>query len=235
MSGSQELGTARLKAASVLANLLPALTHCKPDFNYRITGYYSFFSTVTSILPLPSFWLSLSDFSNAVPQLEKPRIPVPGAGVWWWGSSAGLGSGSGVNTPGEWPQLLQQSNLKGWSHLPEGLAGLWMQKGVMVALVQSILTMVSPISSPMTTFSILSWSILCVNKSPKVSAQHLQLRFSRGKTCWVFLWWITLKEGRFKLDLMKKSLLREWWGPGTGCSEKLWLPHPLKCPRLHEA
>jgi len=25
--------------------------------------------------------------------------------------------------------------------------------------------------------------------------------------------------------------LREWWGAGTGCSEKLWMPHPWRCSR----
>ena len=28
------------------------------------------------------------------------------------------------------------------------------------------------------------------------------------------------------------SLLREWWGIGTACPEKLWMPHPQGCLRL---
>ena len=25
--------------------------------------------------------------------------------------------------------------------------------------------------------------------------------------------------------------LREWWGAGTGCPERLWIPHPWRCSR----
>ena len=31
--------------------------------------------------------------------------------------------------------------------------------------------------------------------------------------------------------LGENSLLRGWWGSGTGCPEKLWMPHPLRCWR----
>jgi len=27
------------------------------------------------------------------------------------------------------------------------------------------------------------------------------------------------------------SLLWEWWGAGTGCPERLWMPHPWRCSR----
>ena len=27
------------------------------------------------------------------------------------------------------------------------------------------------------------------------------------------------------------SLLREWWGAGTGCPERLWMPCPWRCSR----
>jgi len=37
-----------------------------------------------------------------------------------------------------------------------------------------------------------------------------------------------LKEGRFRLDVRDKL---EWWGVGTGCSERLWMPHPRRCSR----
>lgn len=42
-----------------------------------------------------------------------------------------------------------------------------------------------------------------------------------------FMW----KERRFKSDIRKNSLLRLWWGTGTGCSEKLWMPQPWRCSR----
>ena len=40
-----------------------------------------------------------------------------------------------------------------------------------------------------------------------------------------------LKEGRFRFDTSNKSLLREWWGAGTACQEKLWMPHTWRCSR----
>jgi len=40
-----------------------------------------------------------------------------------------------------------------------------------------------------------------------------------------------LKEKRLRLDTRGKSLLRWQWGPGTGCSENLWMPHPWKHSR----
>ena len=40
-----------------------------------------------------------------------------------------------------------------------------------------------------------------------------------------------LKEGRFRFDIRKKfftvRVVRHW----TGCSEKLWMPHPWQCSR----
>lgn len=52
--------------------------------------------------------------------------------------------------------MLHKSRLKGWIHVPVGFAGLSMKKEVMWALLQSLL--VPPISSSLTTLSILSWS-----------------------------------------------------------------------------
>ena len=43
-----------------------------------------------------------------------------------------------------------------------------------------------------------------------------------------------LKEGGFRLDigiLVRHSLLGGWKGTGTGCPEKLGMPHPWKCSR----
>jgi len=40
-----------------------------------------------------------------------------------------------------------------------------------------------------------------------------------------------LKEGRFRLDVRGSVSLRGWWGTGTGCLERLWMPHPWKCSR----
>ena len=31
--------------------------------------------------------------------------------------------------------------------------------------------------------------------------------------------------------LVRNSLPRGWWGAGTGCAEKLWIPHPRRCSR----
>jgi len=42
---------------------------------------------------------------------------------------------------------------------------------------------------------------------------------------------IKLKEGRFRLDIRKKSLLWGWWNSGTHCTEKWWMPHPWKHSR----
>lgn len=40
-----------------------------------------------------------------------------------------------------------------------------------------------------------------------------------------------LKEWRFMLDVRRNSSLRGWWGSGTGCLEKLRMPHPWMCSR----
>ena len=40
-----------------------------------------------------------------------------------------------------------------------------------------------------------------------------------------------LKEGRFRLDVRGNVSLRGWWGTGTDCPEKLWMPHPWRCSR----
>ena len=40
-----------------------------------------------------------------------------------------------------------------------------------------------------------------------------------------------LKEGRFILDIGGNSLLREWWGVGTGCLERLWMLRLWRCSR----
>ena len=37
-----------------------------------------------------------------------------------------------------------------------------------------------------------------------------------------------LKEGRFRSDIYRKFSLRGWWDTGTGCPEKLWVPHPWR-------
>jgi len=34
-----------------------------------------------------------------------------------------------------------------------------------------------------------------------------------------------------QLKTLTDSLLRGWWGTGTGCPERLWLPPPWKCSR----
>ena len=39
-----------------------------------------------------------------------------------------------------------------------------------------------------------------------------------------------LREGRFRLGIKGKSQ-REWQGAGTGCPERLWMPHPWRCSR----
>jgi len=33
------------------------------------------------------------------------------------------------------------------------------------------------------------------------------------------------------VQLIAKKHLREWWGTGTGCPEKLWMPHPWRQSR----
>jgi len=43
--------------------------------------------------------------------------------------------------------------------------------------------------------------------------------------------YLKLKERRFKLDVRRKPSLRRWWGTGTRCPEKLWMPYPWKCSR----
>ena len=35
----------------------------------------------------------------------------------------------------------------------------------------------------------------------------------------------------FRLDLGGSSLQGEWWGAGTGCPERLWMPCPWRCSR----
>jgi len=35
-----------------------------------------------------------------------------------------------------------------------------------------------------------------------------------------------LKEGKFRLDVRRKFLIRGYCGTGTDCSEKLWMTHP---------
>ena len=40
-----------------------------------------------------------------------------------------------------------------------------------------------------------------------------------------------LKQGKFRLDIRKNSLPWGWWGTGTGCPEKLWMPPHWQCSR----
>ena len=40
-----------------------------------------------------------------------------------------------------------------------------------------------------------------------------------------------LNEGRLRSDVRGSFSLRERWGAGTDCSERLWTPHPWRCLR----
>ena len=44
---------------------------------------------------------------------------------------------------------------------------------------------------------------------------------------------VVLSWGREDLGWLSRgsSLLWEWWGAGTGCPERLWMPHPWRCSR----
>jgi len=40
---------------------------------------------------------------------------------------------------------------------------------------------------------------------------------------------LKLHQGRFRLDIRKNSLLKEWSGIGTGCPRTWRSPHPWRC------
>jgi len=40
---------------------------------------------------------------------------------------------------------------------------------------------------------------------------------------------LKLRQGRFRLDILKISLLEEWSGIGTGCPGRWLSPHPWRC------
>ena len=44
-------------------------------------------------------------------------------------------------------------------------------------------------------------------------------------------WLLQTVSIRTALGIALSSLQGEWWGAGTGCPERLWMPHPWRCSR----
>jgi len=42
---------------------------------------------------------------------------------------------------------------------------------------------------------------------------------------------LKLRQGRFRLDIGKNFLLKEWSDIGTGCPGKWWSHHPWRCSK----
>jgi len=77
---------------------------------------------------------------------------------------------------------------------------------------------------------------------------HWRIRLLRGEKgeVWVLPGWTHAMEGNLAvsvstlghfrgppLDMLQQVHVpqREWWGAGTGCPERLWMPHPQRCSR----